>query len=184
MKPEPQTERESLFYRRLHREYIFYVLAFNAVERIKRTVLILFYFILFYFPSCCIFSYQYCTDLKKHFFCVCCLHHEDWFHSEDDVVRAWYLLYIVWPLYIYISGCDHLCLFFLFLFFNFLLQALLSALCLNLTLDRMYSFDLQWQWNNDKIRMVNQHFCVCLLLASFWVSLSLFLQWKQGCFFF
>lgn len=83
----------------------------------------------------------------------------DWLHSEDDVVRAWYLLYIVWPLYIFLVVITSA---FSLLFFKFLLQALLSALCLNLNLDRMYSFDLQWKWNNDKIRMISKPVCVCL----------------------
>lgn len=43
-----------------------------------------------------------------------------------------------------ISGCDHLCLFLLIFFRLYILfcRRRLSALCLNLNLDRMYSFDL------------------------------------------
>lgn len=48
MKPEPQIDRAYFADgSRLYREYIFYVLAFNAVEGMKRTV--------FIFQSCCIF---------------------------------------------------------------------------------------------------------------------------------
>lgn len=50
-------------------------------------------------------------------------------------------LYIV--TFVYLSGRDHLCLFFFFLFKVFFCRCWLSALCLNLNLDRMYSFDLQ-----------------------------------------
>lgn len=94
--------------------------------------------------------YEECSDVNAMV---------DWIHSEDDVVRAWYLLYIVWPLYIFLVVITSA---FSLFFLIFLLQALLSALCLKLNLDRMYSFNLQWKWNNDKIRMVNKPFCVCL----------------------
>lgn len=161
------TYGESLFYRRfvvIQRIY-FYVLAFNAVERIKWTV--------FIFVIMLHFSYQYCIFRlsKRSFFFVLCMLWEmlwsEWFGGLTSLWR-WCGESLVSPVhsltFVYISGCDHLCLF--SFFFKFLLQALLSALCLNLNLDRMYSFDLQWKWNNDKIRMVSKPVCVCL----YWLS--------------
>lgn len=47
-------------------------------------------------------------------------------------------------------------------FFNFLLQALLSALCLNLTLDRMYSFSLQMKNGNNDKNQNGKNLLVCL----------------------
>lgn len=51
-------------------------------------------------------------------------------------------------------------------FFNFLLQALLSALCLNLTLDRMYSFNLQMKNGKNYKNQNGKRKVYCLSL--FW----------------
>ena len=134
MKPEPRMDR-AYFPEgsRLYREYIFYVFAFNAVERIKRTVFI--FFIMLHFFPICIVSILRLT--KRSNFSVF-MHYEecsemnamvDRINSEDDVVSAWYFLYIVWPLYIFLVVITSA---FSLFFFNFILQALLSALCLNL----------------------------------------------------
>lgn len=61
-KPEPQME--GAYFTEgsgLYREYIFYVLAFNEVERIQRPVF------LFVFSSCCILR------LTKIFLCCVCI---------------------------------------------------------------------------------------------------------------
>lgn len=90
-------------------------------------------------------------------------------------------LYIV--TFVYLSGCDHLCLLFFLSFSSFFCRRWLSALCLNLNLDRMYSFHLQWKWTNDKIRMVKKnwsclylHFCV---EKKHFTRFRLVVQWKQ-----
>lgn len=74
---------------------------------------------------------------------------------------------------------------FIFSFFlRFFCRRWLSALCLNLNLDRMYSFDLQWKWTNDKIRMVKKKktgavfICISVWKKHF-TKFRLVVQWKQ-----
>lgn len=92
-------------------------------------------------------------------------------------------LYIV--TFVYLSGCDHLCLLFFLSFSSFFCRRWLSALCLNLNLDRMYSFDLQWKWTNDKIRMVKKKqtgavfICISVWKKKHFTRFRLVVQWKQ-----
>lgn len=116
---------------RLYREYIFYFLAFNAVERIKRTVFIFFHHAAFFLSV----LYWFDDWQKEAIFCVV---YALWGMLECDgglnSLWRWCSESLVSPVhtltFVYISGCDHLCLF--SFRFRFLLQALLSALCLNL----------------------------------------------------
>lgn len=86
-------------------------------------------------------------------------------HPEDDVLRAWYLLYILWPLYIFLVVIT-----FAFFHFDFILQALLSALCLNLR----FRQDVQLMIFNEnelmiKIRMVKNQLVSVFILASLFI---------------
>lgn len=108
------------------------------------------------------FSYEYCIKVMtdKKILCLC-VHYEECSDVNGGLNSLWRWRHespaspVHSVTFVHISGCDHLCLF--SLFWNlFVCRRWLSALCLNLNLDRMYSFNLQRKWNNDKIRMVKK----------------------------
>lgn len=103
-----------------------------------------------FFPSCCIFSYQYCTNLESDL---------EGFLDERGAPMWTADLNSVWEpvlaspvhsvTFLHISGCDHLCLFiFSFSFLHFVLQA--SAICTVLESEFRQDVQLRSLMNNDK----------------------------------